>query len=112
MCLTFTWGPQMASYANNDAYGNPWGNPAWGGAQGNGPGQARWNGPGESGGGQTWSAPPSAGQGWPGQGWNGPGWSGPFGWHPARLGKAASIGLIVLGFMFWWPVGLAALFYM
>jgi Protein of unknown function (DUF2852) len=91
----------MASYANNDAYGNPWGNPAWSAAQGNGPGQASLSGQGGRPG-QSWGGPPWATQGW----------DGPFGWHPARLGKAASIALVVLGFILWWPVGLAVLFYM
>ena len=89
----------MASTANNDAYGNPgWGNRAWG-SQGEG------------------AAPPGGG---PQSQWNGPwgpsgpaqGWGGPSGWHPSRIGKVGWIGLTILAFIIWWPIGLAVLFYL
>jgi hypothetical protein len=86
----------MTSAANQDAYGprgwnqgpNPWGNnqgPQWYNA--NGP--AGPNGP------------------WPNAPWASP----PF-WHPAGLSRPAAIAFTVLGFIFWWPVGLALLIYM
>jgi hypothetical protein len=49
--------------------------------------------------------------------WGQPGTSGlgaaapPF-WHPAGMSRPVAIGFTILGFMFWWPVGLALLFYM
>ena len=83
----------MTSAANQDAYGNrgwgqgsPWGNPRQGPWNQSGPGSQ----PGED-----------------SQGWVGP----PF-WHPAGISPPIAIALTVLGFMFWWPVGLALLFYM
>jgi Protein of unknown function (DUF2852) len=83
----------MTSAANQDAYGprgwnqgpNPWGNhqgPQWQKTNGNGP---------------NWGNAP---------------WAGPPFWHPAGLGRPAAIAFTVLGFIFWWPVGLALLIYM
>jgi hypothetical protein len=82
----------MPTAANQDAYPNqPWGQqPAWG--------QGQWgqsNNPWGSG-----NAP------WAQQ------WGGPPFWHPAGFSRPAAIAFTVLGFIFWWPVGLAILFYM
>jgi hypothetical protein len=90
----------MTSAANQDAYGprgwnqNPWGNgqgPQWQ-QPNNGPGQgnAQWGNP-------QWGQGP---------------WAGPPFWHPAGLSRPAAIAFTVLGFLFWWPVGLALLIYM
>jgi hypothetical protein len=86
----------MTSAANQDAYGpNNWNQGTWGNTQGQ-QWQQQNNGPG-------WgnSRP------WPNQAWAGP----PF-WHPAGMSRPVAIAFTVLGFMFWWPVGLAMLFYM
>jgi hypothetical protein len=81
----------MTSAANQDAYGprgwnqgpNPWGNNQ----------------------GPQWQNPS-------GPGWGNAPWAGPPFWHPAGLGRPAAIAFTVLGFLFWWPVGLALLIYM
>ncbi len=65
-------------------------NPAWGGGGGGGAA------------GSGWGASPGARPGGPDLAW------GPM----AGLGRPAAIALTVLGFILWWPVGLAALFYM
>ena len=39
-------------------------------------------------------------------------WSGPPFWHPAGLSRPFGIVAMILGFVFWWPVGLAMLFLM
>jgi Protein of unknown function (DUF2852) len=44
----------------------------------------------------------------PGSGWGNPGWDYPRAWHAAR---PLWIAAMVLGFIFWWPVGLALLFF-
>jgi hypothetical protein len=81
----------MVSATNQDAYPNPgWGNPG-GGPWGSGPSRPYGG----------WTPPDG-----PGNGWAGP----PF-WHPAGLSRPAAIAFTVLGFIFWWPVGLAMLFY-
>lgn len=77
----------MTSAANQDAYG--WNQNAWGDAR-------RGN---ASGG--TWHQQANA------QPWGGP----PF-WYPAGISRPAAIAFTILGFLFWWPVGLAILFYM
>ena len=41
-----------------------------------------------------------------------PPWQGPPFWHPAGLGRPLGIAATILGFVFWWPVGLAMLFLM
>jgi len=70
----------MNSSANQQTYGGPgWGNPGWGNNQA---GQA---------GGQTGA-------------WNPP----PF-WHPAGMSRPVGIAAMVLGFIFFWPIGLAIL---
>jgi hypothetical protein len=46
-----------------------------------------------------------------GGGANGP-WGCPPFWHPAGISRPAAIAFTILGFLFWWPVGLAILFYM
>ena len=83
------------SAADQNIYGTqgwnqgPWGNP-----------QARqWQ--------QSTTAPDSPTQGWGNQAWAGP----PF-WYPAGISRPIAIAFTVLGFIFWWPVGLAILFYM
>ncbi len=74
------------SAAQQDTYGNQsWGSSPWGGAQPGG-----WN----------QGAPP----------W-GARWAPPF-WHPAGMSRPVAIAFTILGFFFWWPVGLAILFYM
>jgi hypothetical protein len=78
----------MMSAANQDASG--WNQGQWGNAQ-----DPRWRQPNNN-----------------GPGWAGPGWAGPPFWHPAGLSRPAAIAFTVLGFIFWWPVGLALLIYM
>jgi hypothetical protein len=51
----------------------------------------------------AWGGPPQ----YAGNPWQGP----PF-WHPAGLSRPLGIAAIILGFVFWWPVGLALLFFM
>lgn len=75
----------MSSAAPQDAYGNQtWGPSPWG----NQPGADRRQPP-------PWGARPWA----------------PF-WYPEGMNRPLAIALTVLGFIFWWPVGLAILFYM
>lgn len=74
------------SAVNQNAYGNP----GWGQQPG---GESRRD---------PWG-PPSSGY----QSAEPP----PF-WHPAGMSRPVAIAATVLGFMFWWPVGLALLFYM
>jgi hypothetical protein len=71
----------MSGSANQGSYGNP------------GMGNSPW-GPGPA-----WNQP----------GWNPPSWGY---WHSLRtLPKPLAIAAVVLGFIFWWPIGLALLFY-
>jgi hypothetical protein len=85
----------MTSAANQDAYGpNGWNKGPWGNAQG-----------------QQWQQP-NNGPGWGNQAWPNQGWAGPPFWHPAGMSRPVAIAFTVLGFMLWWPVGLAMLFYM
>ena len=72
----------MMSAANQDAYG--WTRGQWGNAQ-----DPDWRQPNNT----------------------GPGWAGPPFWHPAGISRPAAIAFTVLGFIFWWPVGLALLIY-
>jgi len=74
----------MVSAVNNEAYGNP----AWGNTPPNG-------------------APP-----WGNPNWQGPGWAGPPFWHPMGISRPLGIALMILGFVFFWPVGLVILFLM
>ncbi len=95
----------MTSAANEDAYGpRGWNQGPWGGTQ-----RQQWQRPdnGPVGTGQN-----SGNQGWGNPGWGNPGWAGPPFWHPAGMSRPVAIAFTVLGFMFWWPVGLAMLFYM
>ena len=87
----------MVSAANQDAYGNPaWGNPGGNQAWGSSPWGNRSSGtPGRG-------APPWAA---------GRPWYPPF-WHPEGMSRPVAIAFTILGFLFWWPVGLAVLFYM
>jgi hypothetical protein len=83
----------MMSAANHNPYGDrDWsGRPAstgWGSAQ-----QGPWA--------QQWDQPAG-----------GPGVAGPPFWHPAGMSRPVAIAVVVLGFMFWWPIGLALLLYM
>ena len=85
----------MTSAANQDAYGSRgWNQGPWGNTQG-----PQWQQPN--------NGPPWGNQAWGNQAWAGP----PF-WHPAGLSRPAAIAFTVLGFIFWWPVGLALLIYM
>jgi hypothetical protein len=77
----------MMSAANQDAYG--WNRGPWGSAQGPQSQQSNTGGP------------------WPSHPWGGP----PF-WYPVGISRPAGIAFTILGFLFWWPVGLAMLFYM
>jgi hypothetical protein len=76
------------SAANQDAYG--WNRGPWGGAQGPQPQQSN-----------------NTDNPWPNRPWGGP----PF-WYPVGISRPAAIAFTILGFLFWWPVGLAMLFYM
>ncbi len=85
----------MTSAVNRDAYASPgWNQGPWGNAQG-----AQWQ-------------QPNTGPGGPNQGWGNQAWGGPPFWHPAGMSRPVAIAFTVLGFIFWWPVGLAMLFYM
>ena len=44
----------------------------------------------------------------PGSGWGQPGWDH---WHAWHAAKPLWIAAMILGFIFWWPVGLALLFF-
>jgi hypothetical protein len=100
----------MATAANNEAYGNP----AWGG----GPQGSPWGNQGQAAGqwqGQGWEGQGQGGQGQGGQGQGGHyqgGWAPPPFWYPVGISKPMAIVFTVLGFIFWWPVGLAILIYM
>ena len=86
MCLTFTWGKDVT--ANQNTYDNP-----------------AWGRPSDA----TSSAAPSSAPIW------GPRGDGPLASAQAFLDglpRPVAIGLMVLAFVFWWPVGLAALCYM
>lgn len=93
----------MTSAANQDAYG--WNQGKWGNAQ-----DPHWQQPNNNGPG--WPNHGSPGPGGVNPGWANPGWSGPPFWHPAGLSRPAAIAFTVLGFIFWWPVGMALLIYM
>jgi hypothetical protein len=85
----------MASAANQGAYGYP----GWGPAQGAGSWEQTGNpqaGP--------WGAQPN------GMGPNG--WQRPSPWPGTAFNGPMGIALMVLGFVFYWPVGLAVLIYM
>lgn len=85
----------MSSAASNNAYGkSPWGS---------GP-QGQWGAQPDSA--QAWGG--SANAGWQG---GGPGMAPPF-WYPVGISRPMAILFTVLGFLFWWPVGLAVLIYM
>ncbi|HVZ07720.1 DUF2852 domain-containing protein [Rhodopila sp.] len=83
----------MTSAAPQDTYyGQAWGTGPWGANPG--PSAGGWRDqPGASGG--PWGQRPWA----------------PF-WYPPGIARPMAIALTVLGFIFWWPVGLAVLFYM
>ena len=89
----------MTSAANQDAYGSRgWNQGPWGNTQG-----PQWQSPGGQG-----PQHPNNGQNWGG---NRP-WGGPPFWYPVGISRPAAIAFTVLGFIFWWPVGLALLIYM
>jgi hypothetical protein len=100
----------MTSAANQDAYGprgwnqGPWGNNQ--GPQRQGPQWQQAN-TGPNAGNQQWGNPA-----WGNQPWGSNQWGGPPFWHPAGLSRPAAIAFTVLGFIFWWPVGLALLIYL
>ncbi len=75
----------MVSAANHDAYGNP----GWGSRPTGGPSSS------------PWGPPPWMNQGWQGR----PDWA-------RDVPKPVWIAFMVLGFIFWWPVGLAMLVYL
>jgi hypothetical protein len=85
----------MTSAANQDAYGSRgWNQGPWGNTQG-----PQWQRP-------QWQQS-NNGPNWGDRNWGGP----PF-WHPDGISRPAAIAFTVLGFIFWWPVGLALLIYM
>src|SRR4051794_18565574 len=97
--------PSMTSAANQDAYGpRGWNQSSWGNGQG-----PQWqqpnNGPGQG-------NPQWGNNQWGNNQWGQGAWAGPPFWHPAGLSRPAAIAFTVLGFIFWWPVGLALLIYM
>jgi len=89
--------PSMTSAANQDAYGSrgwnqgPWGNSSQG---------PQWQ--------QPYGGNPNGGN----QGWTNQPWAGPPFWYPVGISRPMAIAFTVLGFIFWWPVGLALLIYM
>ena len=85
----------MSSAASNNAYGNT----PWGSGQ-----QGQWSA--QSDGAQGWNGSPNAG--WQG----GPSGGAPPFWYPVGISRPMAILFTVLGFLFWWPVGLAVLIYM
>ena len=86
----------MTSAANQDAYGSPnWKPGPWGNAQG-----------------PQWQQPNNGGPAWGNQGAGNQAWPGPPFWHPAGMSRPMAIAFTVLGFLFWWPVGVALLIYM
>jgi hypothetical protein len=90
----------MTSAANQDAYGpRGWNQGPWGNTQGQ-----RWQ--------QPDNGPGATNQNWGGPNWGDHSWAGPPFWHPAGMSRPVAIAFTVLGFIFWWPVGLALLFYM
>jgi hypothetical protein len=98
----------MPSAANPEAGGSsPWGGSAYGssswGNQATGP-QA-WGNQAQ-GGHPSWQNQGSGSQ------WQGPGWGAPPFWHPDGMSRPMGIAFMVLGFILWWPIGLALLFYM
>jgi Protein of unknown function (DUF2852) len=61
----------------------------------------------------VWGPGPSArGPGGAGSGGAGAGWNGQPVWYPPFGSRFAWIALTILGFIAWWPIGLALLFYM
>ena len=50
--------------------------------------------------------------GWQNSPWGRPGWSASHVWTPYGISRPLGIAMTILGFIFWWPVGLALLFYM
>src|SRR5665213_2791886 len=78
----------MTSAANTQSYDPPGGGSPWG------PGSA-------------WQPQPGQEQSWHNQPWH---WGPP--WALRNLPRPVAIAVMVLGFIVWWPVGLAILFYM
>jgi len=99
----------MTSAAHQDAYGpNGWNQGRNYGPWGNTQGSQQAGGPQQQAKGQAWGPNSS----WSGSQWPGAQtWTPPF-WHPAGMSRPVAIAFTVLGFMFWWPVGLALLIYM
>ena len=88
----------MTSAANQDAYDSRgWNQGPWGNPSGDNPGP-------------NWRQPDN--QAWGNPAWGNAPWGGPPFWPPAGLSRPAAIAFTVLGFIFWWPVGLALLIYM
>jgi Protein of unknown function (DUF2852) len=76
---------------------NPYGDRGWSGSSAS----ANWGGPQQGPWNQQWDQPAG-----------GPGAAVPPLWNPAGMSRPVAIAVVVLGFMFWWPVGLALLLYM
>ncbi|MFL5280714.1 MAG: DUF2852 domain-containing protein [Rhodopila sp.] len=81
----------MTSAAPQDTYGSqPWGNSPGSNAPWGNQGNGQWRR----------ETPP----------WGARPWA-PF-WYPDGINRPLAIALTILGFIFWWPVGLAILFYL
>jgi hypothetical protein len=95
----------MTSAANQDAYGpRGWTQGPWGNTQNN-----QWQ---QTGSGPGWNNQNSGNPNWGNPNWGNQAWAGPPFWHPAGMSRPVAIAFTILGFIFWWPVGLAMLFYM
>src|SRR5688572_8360834 len=82
MCLAFTWGHPMSGTAHQGVYAH----------------QGAYGHPG------TGQGPRGAGSGWDRS------WTGSL--DPWSIPKPLLIAATVLGFILWWPIGLALLFFM
>jgi Protein of unknown function (DUF2852) len=98
-------GWQNAGWQNagpqNPGWGSPWGNQAAGG-------QAFGS---QAAGGQAFGSQAAGGQAFGGQASGNPGWPHPYFWHHDGMSRPLGIAATILGFIVWWPVGLALLFY-
>ncbi|HYZ20542.1 MAG TPA: DUF2852 domain-containing protein [Rhodopila sp.] len=89
----------MSSAMNQDAYGTP----GWGSGAGH------WNQPSGHAPGGPWAGPWGGHEGAPG---HAPAWGPPPFWRGRVFNGPLGIALMVLGFILFWPVGLAILLYM
>ena len=60
----------------------------------------------------SWQNPGGQNPGGQNPAWGRTAWSEPPFMHPYGLSRPLGIAMTILGFIFWWPVGLALLFYM